>query len=120
MTLARTRKDVPCGELCTGISRWPRCGSGHRINRLRERAFRIVYKDDNSSFKELLIKAVSFTIHERNIRNLAIELYKVSYGLSPKIMNLNLPLNPDSNYPGENFRPIWPRFGHLTTFRPIG
>ena len=74
----------------------------HRINRLHERALRIVYKDDKSSFKELLIKDDSFTIHERNIQTLAIELYKVSYGLSPKIMNLILPLNPDSNYPGEN------------------
>ena len=74
----------------------------HRINRLHERALRIVYKDDKSSFKELLIKDDSFTVHERNIQTLAIELYKVSYGLSPKIMNLILPLNSDSNYPGEN------------------
>ena len=74
----------------------------HRINRLHERALRIVYKDDKSSFKELLIKDDSFTIHERNIQTLAIELYKVSYGLSPKILNLILHLNSDSNYPGEN------------------
>ena len=74
----------------------------HRINSLHERALRIVYKDDNSSFDELLIKNNSFTIHERNIQILAIELYKVSYGLSPKIMHLILPVNSDSNYPGKN------------------
>ena len=74
----------------------------HRINSLHERALRIVYKDDNSSFDELLIQNNSFTIHERNIQFLAIELYKVSYGLSPKIMHLILPVNSDSNYPGEN------------------
>ena len=74
----------------------------HRINRLHERALRIVYKDDNASFEELLIKDDSVTIHERNIQTLAIELYKVAYGLSPKIMNLVLPLNSDANYPGEN------------------
>ena len=74
----------------------------HRINRLHERTLRIVYKDDKSSFKELLAKNESFTIHERNIQTLAIEHYKVSYGLSPKIMNFVLPLHSDANYPGEN------------------
>ena len=37
-----------------------------------------------------------------NIQDLAIELYKVAYGLSPKIMNLVLPLNDHAKYPGEN------------------
>ena len=73
-----------------------------RINRIHERALRIVYKDNVSSFSELLIKDESFTIHERNIQTLAIELYKVAYGLSPKLMNQVLPLNVQSKYPGEN------------------
>ena len=73
-----------------------------RINRLHERALRIVYTDDKGTFNELLKKDESFTIHERNIQTLAIELYKVVYGLSPKIMNLILPLNTQAEYPGEN------------------
>ena len=73
----------------------------NRINRLHERALRIVYKDDKSSFEELLIKNGSYTIHERNIQTLAIELYKVSYGLSAQITNLILPLNFDANYSGQ-------------------
>lgn len=56
-----------------------------RINRLHERALRIVYKDDKSTFNELLIKDEAYTVH-------VIELYKVTYNLSPKIMNLILPL----------------------------
>ena len=74
----------------------------NRINRLHERALRITYKDDQSSFEELLLKDKSYTVHERNIQTLAIELYKVAYGLSPKIMNLIFPLNSDANYPGES------------------
>ena len=74
----------------------------HRINRLHERALRIVYRDETSSFEELLIKDESFTIHERNIQTLAIELYKVCYGLSPKIMNFIFPKNTQAKYPGEN------------------
>ena len=74
----------------------------HRINRLHERALRIVYRDASSSFEELLIKDESFTIHERNIQTLAIELYKVFYGLSPKIMNFIFPKNTGKRFPGQN------------------
>ena len=74
----------------------------NRINRIHERALRIVYRDNESTFDELLFKDESFTIHERNIQSLAIELYKIAYGLSPQIMNLVLPLNPDARYPGSN------------------
>ena len=73
-----------------------------RINRLHERALRITYKDEKSSFNELLIKDESFTVHERNIQKLAIELYKVAYGLSSKIMESILPLNSGVRNPGES------------------
>lgn len=65
----------------------------NRINRLHERALRIVYQDRKLSFEELLTKDGSFTIHERNIQTLAIELYKVWHGLSPKIMKLVFPID---------------------------
>ena len=73
-----------------------------RINRIHERALRIVFRDDKSSFDELLEKSGSYTIHQRNIQTLGIELYKVYYGLSPKIMNQVFPLNSTSTHPGEN------------------
>ena len=74
----------------------------HRINRLHERALRIVYKDQTSTFEELLIQDESFTIHERNIQTLAIELYKIFHGLSSKIMNLIFLPNTQKRYPGGN------------------
>ena len=58
-----------------------------RINNIHERALRIVYKDFVSTFAELLNKDNSFTIHERNIQALGIELYQVANGLSPVIMS---------------------------------
>ena len=74
----------------------------NRINKIHERALRIIDKDDKSSFKELLKKDESFTIHERNLQTLAIELYKVLNGLSPKIMDLVFPPNLNSKYPRQN------------------
>ena len=53
-----------------------------RINRLHERALRIVYDDHYSSFEELLIKDGSIKIHISNIQTLAIELYKIFNGLA--------------------------------------
>ena len=48
----------------------------NKINRIHERALRLVYSDHVSSFDELLKKGGSFSIHHRNIQRLAIELYK--------------------------------------------
>ena len=59
----------------------------NKINRIHERALRTVYSDYNSSFNELLDKDGSFTIHQRNVQNLAIEIYKYLHGLSPAILS---------------------------------
>ena len=44
------------------------------------------YKDYKSSFNELLDKDSSFTIHQKNVQSLAIEIYKCLRGLSPTIL----------------------------------
>ena len=59
----------------------------NKINRLHERCLRIIYNDKTSTFKELLEKDNSVSIHYRNIQALAIEMYKVANGMSPEIMN---------------------------------
>ena len=54
----------------------------NKINRLHERALRIVYSDFKSSFEGLLMKDNSFSIHERNIQSLATDIYTfLSYDL---------------------------------------
>ena len=49
-------------------------GLNNRISKIHKRALRIVYKDDKSSFETLLAKDKSFTIHERAIQKLCVEL----------------------------------------------
>ena len=55
----------------------------NKINRLHERALRLVYKDEKLSFQELLDKDGAVNIHERNLQRLAVEMYKVKHKLSP-------------------------------------
>ena len=58
----------------------------NKINRLHERALRMVYNDDISTFNELLTRDGSFTIHERNIQSLAIEMFKVKMNNGPSLL----------------------------------
>ena len=58
----------------------------NRINRLHERAPRLVYNDTNLTFQEMLELDNSFTIHHRNLQKFATEMYKVINNLSPTFM----------------------------------
>ena len=74
----------------------------NRINKIHERSLRLVYEDRASSFEELLIKDNCFTIHERNIQTLAIELYKVVNRISPELMSKVFPLKETVKYCTKN------------------
>ena len=58
-----------------------------KINKLHERALRITYKDEKSTFSELLEEDKSVTIHERNIQTFPTLMYKVKNIISPPIIN---------------------------------
>ena len=57
-----------------------------RINRLHERALRVVYRDFDSSFEELLRRDSSTTLHQRNLQKLMTEIFKVKTGIAPELM----------------------------------
>ena len=66
-----------------------------KINHIHERSLRIVYRDYNSSFKDLLKKDNSVCIHHRNIQSLAVELFKVKDTIMSdifptRVLNYNL------------------------------
>ena len=79
--------------------------SNNRINHFHERALRIVYNDNQSSFENLVRKDRSMSIHHRNIRSLAIEIYKINNNISTRIMsklfekrNLNYDLHSQTDF----------------------
>ena len=58
----------------------------YKMNKLQERALRILYKDDVSSFEDLLEKDNSVKIHHRNVKLLAKEMYKVHNNILPNVL----------------------------------
>ena len=66
-----------------------------RINRIRERALRMVYLDYTSGFEDLLKRDGSVTIHHRNVQLVAIEMFKIVHDIGPKIMKTLVEFKPN-------------------------
>ena len=58
-----------------------------KINLLHERVLRIVYNDFKSSFKNLLEKDGTVSIHVKNLQKLATEMFKISKNFSVPLMS---------------------------------
>ena len=72
-----------------------------KINRIHERALRILYNDDVTTFNGLLKRAGEFTIHKRNIQSLAIEMFKVKNNIGPLLLK---DIFIEREYNGPNFQ----------------
>ena len=58
----------------------------NKINSMHERALRITYQYNTSTFEELLNKDNSVSITYRNLQVLATEMFEIHRGLSPEIL----------------------------------
>ena len=60
----------------------------HRINRIHKRTLRLIYPNQHQlTFKELLEKNKTVSIHQRNLQILATEIYKAKNKISPEVVN---------------------------------
>ena len=68
---------------------WMFCSrkSNNLINKVQERTLRLITNDYQSSFNILLDKCNEFSIQQRNLEALMIELYKIIHQIAPPIMN---------------------------------
>ena len=55
-----------------------------KVNKIHERALRIIYEDDVSTFDQLLSMEKLFCIHHQNIQRLLIKIYKALHSISRK------------------------------------
>ena len=57
-----------------------------KIDKIQERALRIIYKDAESTYSEQLEKGCAVTIHTKNLQILMIEMYKTINDLNPSLI----------------------------------
>ena len=74
----------------------------NRINNIHEITFRLTYKDNKSSFKELLEKDHSVTAHHKTLQVLVTEIFKFKNGLAFDIMKDVLELKSPNTTFGQN------------------
>ena len=58
-----------------------------KIDKIHERALRIVYNDSQSDFSALLKLDNAVSVHQRNLQCLLIEIYKTKNNLNPSFMS---------------------------------
>ena len=68
-----------------------------KLERLQERGLRAVFKDNNSSYEQLLEKADLPTLLNSRLQDLCILMYKVKHKLCPAYIS-NIFKEPNSNY----------------------
>ena len=85
--------------------------SYNKINKIHERALRIIHKDSTSNFESLLIKNNSVSIHQRNLQLLLIEIYKTVNNLNPSFMAEVFVANGGRILFGEALILFYPRLG---------
>ena len=72
--------------------------NNRKIYRLHKRYLTIICNDKQSSLIKLLEKDNYVSIHQRNLQMLAIEMFKVSNGFSPALMNDIFELRGEQTY----------------------
>ena len=94
----------------------------NNINRLHERALRLVYKNSTLPFNELLTMDNSFTVNQKNLRQMATEMYKIINDLTLRFMKSIFPLSSNhytlrkaSTFQTDNFKTV--RYGSETCFQ---
>ena len=70
---------------CTLIWMFHSRNLNNKINRIQERALRLVYYN-NLSFSELLDLGNSVTMYQKKLQVLVTEIYKLKNGIAPQIM----------------------------------
>ena len=58
----------------------------NKTNSIHDRALKITYQNNLSTFQELLNKDNCVSIHHRSLQVLAIEIFEVYQGLSPELL----------------------------------
>ena len=74
----------------------------NKINRLHERCLRLIYNHKRSSFKDLLEKDSSVSLHHKNLQAPVIEMFKVHTKTSSEVIQEVFEVKEQGNYNLQN------------------
>ena len=94
---------------------WIFCGKKNcaKLEKLQERALRIVFNDGHASYETLCESANILPLNVYRVLFLGIEVYKCVNGLNPKYMNDMLVIRPNADRLRDSSRAIQPRFSSV-------
>ena len=70
----------------------------HRINRIHKRTLKLIYPNQHQlTFKELLEKSKTVSIHHRSLQTLLNEIYKAKNKISREVVNSLFEFNKNCN-----------------------
>ena len=90
-------KLLPFLTYCHLVWHFCKASDTRKLERLQERGLRAVFKDNNSSYEQLLEKADLPTLLNSRLQDLCILMYKVKHKLCPAYIS-NIFKEPNSNY----------------------
>ena len=88
---------LPYLTYCHLVWHFCKASDTQKLERLQERGLRAVFKDNNSSYEQLLEKADLPTLLNRRLQDLCTLMYKVKHKLCPAYIS-NIFKEPNSNY----------------------
>ena len=88
---------LPFLTYCHLVWHFCKASDTRKHERLQERGLRAVFKDNDSSYEQLLEKTDLPTLLNRRLQDLCILMYKVKHKLSPAYIS-NIFKEPNSNY----------------------
>ena len=108
MTIYKT-SILPYVTYCSTVWHFAKSSDLRKIERIQEKAMKIIYCDKSSSYEELLKRANLPTLQNRRIQDIAILMYKVKHGLVPEYIS-KLFEKPDQHYALRNNDFVVPRY----------
>ena len=73
-------------KYCTLIWMFCRKDTNNKINKIHKCALRVLFKDYDAPFADLLVRRNENTVHVQNLQRLKIEIYKTLQNLSPPFL----------------------------------
>ena len=75
---------LPHLTYCHLVWHFCRASDTRRLERVQERGLRAVFKDKQSSYQQLLVKAKLPSLYNRRLQDICILMYKVKHNLCPR------------------------------------